>query len=436
MSDNDKKNGFVEKHGSTLLWIIAGIGAILALPQDKIVKKFLPAAKNALFALFKVGGDLTLEGFELALNWLNEHWRNFKISVLIWSAFAISVMVLGVHLHNHGYPSGGQTVAVIGALLLQLVFAIVLFASAVFAKILMFKLGLFKQVLKGKNTEAEKLELKERHRKYQWIIFAIFTMFSIALVPFQLFVSWEVLGLTVKLTGLAMPAILIAIGRGKKVGLVFDMVLNVLIGIIILTLIAFVFNKYFPRSLGTIRIGNLDEWMGNLNTTLWVLGLNALGLLALWLYGRFDKDELRGMAKMRAAIVLALLCVPLQAFLMYRGTTNYKDATNHEPPNVSEKLDAIKKVFQSDDDGSGSSRNVRRDPRTQVPASRAGTGVHMAPPSRSTVISTPERKVPSKKVVIVRPAAPKKPLPPPPKAKSYEDDPGAAIADLEALYGQ
>ncbi len=431
MADNESKKDFFDKHGSTLLWIAAGIGAILALPQHKIAKKFLPAAKNALFALFKVGGDLTLEGFDLARNWLKEHWRAFKISVLVWSSFAIAVMVLGVHLRNHGYPSGGQTVAVIGALLLQVVFLIVMLASAVFAKILMFKFGMLRQAVKGKYSEKEKEEIEARHKKYREYLLAIFTVFSIALVPFQLFVSWEVLGLSVKLTGLAVPAILIAIYLKKDTGWVFNTILSVLIGIIILTLVAFAFNKYFPRSLGTIRIDNLDEWMWSLNTTLWVLGLNVLGLVVLWLYGRFDKEEARGKAKMRAAIVLAFVCVPLQAFLMYRGTTNYKDAMNHEPPNVSEKLSAIKKALSSDDGPS----TKKRDPRTQAPALQAGTGVHMAPPPRSSVVSAPEKSSPSKKVVV-RPAAPTKPLPPPPKAKSYKDDPGAALADLEALYGE
>ncbi|MFA5854336.1 MAG: hypothetical protein WC866_04620 [Patescibacteria group bacterium] len=426
MADNDKK-GFLEKHSNKFLWLVGLIGAVIALPQDKIVKKGLPAFKNAVFALFQVGSELTIEGWTRTRDWMKEHWRSFKISALCWAIFALAVMTLGIHLHNHGYPFGGKVVAVIGAVLLQMLFVLVLLTAAVFAKILMFKLGVIKQIATGKFTEAQKQKIEEKHEKYKSHLTATFVLFSAALVPFQLFVSWKVLGVSVIMTGLALPAVFAVIHQKKDFGLVIETIKLISIGLVVLTMVAFLCVELFPQSFGTMRFGNADSWLAKITPSEWVVSFIVLGLLALLLRGVFTKDAHTRAASFLAFKWLVPISVGFSIFLMWKGTIQYKEVTNHDAPDVSEEIDGFKKAIKSigDDDKS---------PYHPGPAPIAGTGggTHMAPPPRSSVAnSAPARSAPSK--ATARRAVVTKPLPPPPEAKSYQDDPGKAIGDLQAL---
>lgn len=80
----------------------------------------------------------------------------------------------------------------------------------------------------------------------------------IALLPFQFFPSWDVLALSVKLTTFAaIPAVLITIYLKKDAGWVFNAILNVLIGVLILMFVGFVCTEMFHVPWEVERV-----WLG------------------------------------------------------------------------------------------------------------------------------------------------------------------------------
>jgi hypothetical protein len=422
---NDKK-GFLEKHGSKFLWIVGLVGAIIALPQDKIAKG-LPVFKDSVVEFLKIGRDLTIKGWTRAYDWMKEHGRAFVLGMLSTIVFALVVMAAGIYLHSHGYPFGGQVVAVIGAVLLQMLFVLVMMTAAAFAKILMLKLGVIREFVKGKFTAEEKQKLEERHAKYVSHLTATFVLFSAALVPFELFVSWKVLGVSVIMTGLALPAVFAVIHQKKDFGMVIETIKIISIGLVILTIVAFLCVELFPKSFGTIRFGKADSWFATITASEWVVSFIALGLVALLLRGVFTKD-----AHTRAATFLALkwlvpISVGFSIFLMWKGTVDYKEVTNHDAPNVSGGIDDVRNIIKS-------TFGDKKSAYHPGPAPVAGTGgpVFMSPPTRSRGAETAPQTGPIKASSGGRPA-PKKRLPPPPEEKSFKDDPGAAIEALEAI---
>ncbi len=406
MADSDKK-GFLEKHSGKFLWIVGLIGAIIALPQDKIAKKGLPAFKDSVVEFLKIGRDLTIKGWTRAYDWMKEHGRAFVLGMLGTTLFTLAVMAGGIYLHENGYPFGGQVVAVIGAVLLQVLFVLMTLTAGALAKVLMFKLGLIKQFVGGRFTEAKKKELEERHAKYASYLTSTFVLFSAALAPFELFVSWKVLGVTVIMTGLALPAVFAVIHQKKDFGMVIEAVKFVSIGLVILTIVAFLCVELFPKSFGTIRFGTADGWLAKITPSEWIASFIALGLVALLLYSVFTKDVQRRAASFLAFKWLVPISFGFILFLSWKGTIRYEDLTNHPSPSmtgVEGLVNAIKKPF------GGATPVVGLE------------DVHLAPPSE-----------PPQSGVIQKRATAKKPLPPPPQERSYQDDPGSAIADLEAL---
>ncbi len=407
MADTDKTEGFLDKHLPFIKKVAVAIGIFLALPQDLIVRRGLPSAWAALRELAGLGADLGTEALRRARNWLDTQWTAFRNFVITWFLFSVGVMVTGILLANHGYPFGGQVVAVIGALLLQSFFLFLMIVGSAFAKVLVLKIGAFASDIAHKIIGSEKLTDEERklivarHEKYKSDLLAALVLISAALVPFELFVSWKVLGVTVILTGLAMPAIFAVIHQKGEFGVAIRTIKIVSIVLTLLTLLAFLAVELMPQSFGAMRFSKADNWFARINKTEWIVGLVALGLLALLLKAAFTKDKDSKLAYLTAFKWLAPISAVVVAFLIYRGTADYKELTGHEAPDVGSGIDKVKHAIGSI--GSGG----KKEDGARAVAIGAGSGTYLPPPDGTSSPSTAPSSSTRRPVVQTRPMPPR-----------------------------
>ncbi len=412
MADTEKKSeSFLDKHLPFIKKVAVILGILWALPEDLIVRRGLPSAWAAFRELAGLGADLGIEGLKRARNWLDTQWTVFRKFVIWWFMLSAAVMVTGILLANHGYPFGGQVVAVIGALLLQSLFLFLMIVGSAFAKVLVVKIGAFttdvarKIVGSEKLTDDEKKLLVARHEKYKSDLMAALVLISAALVPFELFVSWKVLGVTVVLTGLALPAIFAVIHQKGEFGVAIRTIKIVSIALTLLTLLAFLAVELMPQSFGTMRFSKADHWFAKTNKTEWIVGLTALGLLALLLKAAFTKDKDSKLAYLQAFKWLAPISVIVVAFLIYRGTASYKDLTGHDAPDVGGGIDKVKHAIGSL--GSGG----KKESGARAVAIGAGSGIDLPPPD------APPHSTPSS---TRRPVVQTRPMPPKPAPVKIE----------------
>ncbi len=426
---NENTSSTLKKIGIAIAGLAALIGAALFLNQGKLSKKAAPVASEWIKALYNLGKDFIPATWENIRNWIDKYWHAFRAFVLRWFGLAVALMLLGLLLKQQlDYPFGGRVVAVIGAILLQLLFVFLMFISVPIARILVFKFNVIKQVTKkitfqggsGSNelTTSEKDVLKASQDRLRSHLMAALVLMSASLLLVEIFVSWKALGLTVILVSLVLKIALAKLQQGKAPGPSIQMIEIICFVLLIMTLLTFLAVELMPQSFGTLSFNKVDGWFASGNKSEWIIGLIAFGLLLLLLKGAFTKDLARKQSYLQAFKWLLLISIVLVPFLMWKGTMDFKEVTGHEPPDLGEKIDGIKEAFRSND----TKKVVYERP---VGSGVAPSSTYFPPPKAYTPTTTP--------TTVRRPVVQTRPLPPKPEAKTYENDPGAALDDLERL---